>query len=132
LASPRITLDVPLMDDEHERLEILLDRASRTGDPDLPLLLVEVETETRAHFEREEDLMRYGSVPVLHCHLAQHKLFLSEFARGHEAVARGDMAQLRHFLCTALPQLLRDHVDTVDRVTASFLRSGDTPGKDLA
>jgi hemerythrin-like metal-binding protein len=110
------------MDDDHDRLETLLRQAPHTADADLPRLLDELEVETRAHFAREEELMRAHSVPVLDCHMVQHRLFLAEFDAGRAAVLTRDMAALRDFLQWTLPQLFAQHVDTVDRVTAGFLR----------
>lgn len=115
------TLGVPLMDEDHARLESLLQRVQDTDDKDLPSLLGEVECETRAHFGREEDLMRSRQVPILGCHVIQHHLFLSEFALGHAAAKQQNMTMLRHFLGNTLPRLLADHVNTVDRVTAGYL-----------
>jgi hemerythrin-like metal-binding protein len=122
--SPTIPLCVPVMDADHVRLETLLRRATAMGDAGLPALFEEIEAETRAHFGREEDLMRAAGVPVLCCHASLHEQFLSEFDRGRDAIAHGDMAALRLFLCAALPRLLLSHVDSADRVTASFLRGG--------
>ena len=65
--------------------------------------------------------MRSASVPVLHCHIAQHAQFLVAFNNGRQAVEQNDMLGLRSFLCTHLLQLFCDHVGTVDRVTAGFL-----------
>lgn len=122
---PNHILGVALMDDDHARLEALLSRVGDTQDEALPDLLTEIETETRAHFRREEDLMRAREAPILHCHVVQHELFLSRFSNAHEAVKTGDMQRLRHFLGSVLPGLLEDHVNTVDRVTAGFLRMDD-------
>lgn len=115
-------LGVPLMDDDHALLDELMSGASGAADAELPRLLAEIEAETRAHFGREESLMREAGVPILHCHEQQHALFLAEFRRGHEAVASGNLAALREFLADFLPGLFLDHVGSVDTMTASFLR----------
>jgi len=122
MTSPSLPLNVPVMDEDHARLEAMLERVAGATDAELPALLLAVEAETRSHFDREVDLMRAAAVPIVHCHIEQHSAFLREFARGHDAVARRDMAGLRQFLGAGLPQLLLQHVDTVDRVTASFLQ----------
>jgi hemerythrin-like metal-binding protein len=119
---PIATLGVPLMDRDHAHFAKLLLTIGEANDAALPELLLEVEDETRAHFAREEELMGSAGVPILHCHIAQHAQFLSEFDRAHDAVEQNDMAGLREFLCVELPRLFRDHVDTVDRVTSGFLR----------
>jgi hemerythrin-like metal-binding protein len=122
MASPAITLGVVLMDRDHEHLESLLNRVTATADEDLLQLFEKVETETRAHFDREEELMRSAGAPVICCHIEQHKMFLAEFAHGRDAIARDDMADLRLFLSVTLPQLFLAHIGSVDRITASFLK----------
>ncbi len=123
MTPPNLVLGVALMDEDHAHLEALFERVADTADAGLPDLLATAEAETRAHFEREENLMQRAAVPVLHCHVAQHRLVLAEFASGHDAAARGDAAALRRFLGNSLPALIEAHVDSADRVTASFLRN---------
>jgi hemerythrin len=123
---PIDTLGVPLMDKDHAHLDAMLLRASQAGEAALPELLMEIEAETRAHFGREEELMRSVGVPILHCHIGQHENFLSQFDQGREAAARGDGAGLRRFICVVLPELFREHVGTVDRITAGFLQDNVT------
>jgi hypothetical protein len=48
---------------------------------------------------------------------------LAEFATGHAAAREGDAEELRRFLGHSLPALIAAHIDSVDRVTASFLRN---------
>ncbi len=123
MTPPNIVLGVALMDEDHAHLETLFARVAETADAGLPALLAEAEAGTRAHFEREEVMMQSAGVPVFHCHVAQHRLLLAEFASGHAAARSGDAAGLRRFLGESLPALIAAHVDSVDRVTASFLRS---------
>jgi hemerythrin-like metal-binding protein len=111
------------MDDDHMRLEKLLGTVAGVTDEALPALLAVLEAEIRAHFAREEELMEAHGVEIYSCHVVQHRLFLAELAQGHAAAARADTGELRRFLADRLPRLLEQHVDTVDRVTASFLRS---------
>lgn len=120
---PNHKLGVTLMDEDHEHLEALFGRVAETADADLPAFLGEAETATRAHFEREESLMQSAGVPIFHCHAAQHKLLLAEFAGVHNAAGSGDMAGVRRFLGESFPSMIAAHVDSVDRVTASFLKS---------
>lgn len=110
------------MDEDHARLETLLERVAETASEDLPSLLAEAEAETRAHFKREEKFMEAAGVPVFHCHLAQHGLLLSGFSAAHAYAQSGDAAGLRRFLGETLPALIEAHVLSADRVTASFLK----------
>ncbi len=119
---PVVTLGVPLMDKDHAHLETLLLKINGASDAALPDLLQEIEAETRAHFGREEELMQSAGVPILPCHIGQHAQFLAQFERGREAAKQNGSRGLRHFLSTELPALFRDHVETVDRVTAGFLQ----------
>lgn len=122
MSAPLLPLGVAVMDEDHAQLESLLGSVAGVPDPALPDLLSRCEAETRAHFEHEEALMRDRGVPILHCHMQQHALFLAEFQAGHDAVATGDSVALRRFLAQTLPRLLLEHVDSVDRVTAAFLQ----------
>lgn len=115
------------MDRDHAALEELLAAAPSTHDDDLPDLLLRVEAETRAHFEREEALMQERALVVLSCHMLQHQMYLGKFQQGHEAVKLGDMTELRRFLTEILPVLLMNHVNTADRVTASMLLTAPLP-----
>lgn len=127
MSQPAISLGVPLMDADHAALEDLLATAPETDDQHLPDLLVRVEAETRAHFQREEALMQERALAVLSCHTLQHHMYLEKFRQGHEAVRLGDMAELRRFLTEILPALLINHVNTADRVTAGMLLTAPLP-----
>jgi hemerythrin len=122
MLSPDLRLGVPLMDEDHERLEQMLTHVPSAPDSELVRRLAEIEVETRAHFAREEALMRTADVPIMDCHIALHEHFLRAFAEAHEPAAAHDLTRLRHFLETTLPQMFAQHVDTADRATASFLR----------
>lgn len=118
---PQTTLGNPLMDNDHARLEALMAEAAVVADGELAARLRDVEAETRAHFAREEEMMRAAQLPILHCHIAQHAMLLGAFDEGRAAAAADDMPALRRFLGEILPQLIAAHVDSVDRVSASFL-----------
>jgi hemerythrin len=127
MREPTIMLGIPLMDRDHAVLEDMLARTSATDDAGLKALLIEIEQETRAHFEREEALMRDQSVPVLSCHMVQHAMLLGHFMQAHAAIASNDNQALRTFLADVLPALLDRHVNTADRVTAGLLGNVLTP-----
>jgi hemerythrin-like metal-binding protein len=131
MSQPELVLGVPLMDEDHARLEALFASIAGTPDNGLPALFDAAEAETKAHFEREEQLMRAADFPVLFCHVAQHKMILAEFENGRRAKDASDTAELRRFLTRTLPGLVSAHVASVDRVTAGFLKGEIVPG-DLA
>ena len=130
MTSPSLVLHVPLMDQDHARIEALLAQVPGAADQDLPRLLREIEVETVGHFDREEALMRLEGVPVLHCHIAQHRIILSALAEGHRAIEMGDMPALRRFLSVELAGAITAHIGSADRVTASFLK-GEISTEDL-
>lgn len=123
MTEPSIILGVPFMDRDHAALEDLLAKAAVTEDAALAKLLDEIEAETRAHFQREEALMREQCLAVLPCHMMQHEMLLSRFQLAHGAVICGDDKKLRQFLTDTLPALLFHHMNTADRVTAGMLLS---------
>lgn len=120
---PQTVLGNDLMDEDHARLEALFAGVASTADSDLALCLAEIEAELKAHFAREEAMMGDAGLPILHCHIAQHTMLLGELHAGHAAAEAGDHRGLRRFLGETLPQLIAGHIDSVDRVSASFLAS---------
>lgn len=131
MPKPHHVLSVPLMDEDHARLEALLNTVDSAADAALAGLFTDIERETREHFAREEDLMQRVGVPIYHCHVAQHRLLLDAFARGHAAIASGNTTLLRIFLTHEFPVILDTHIDSVDRVTASLM-SGEMPAEAVA
>lgn len=120
---PSIILGIPLMDEDHVVLESLLTQAASVDDAGLQDLLHHIEAETRAHFQREEDLMREAALTVLPCHMIQHEMFLGQFRHGHTALKQGDWQGARSFLTDHLPVILSRHINTADRVAAGMLKA---------
>ncbi len=127
MATTHATLGVPLMDADHATLEAMFERVSTTPDSGLAVLLAAIEAEIRAHFAREEDLMRAAGLPILHCHIAQHEMLLAELRHGHASAATDDAVTLRRFLGLTLPGLVNGHIESVDAVSATFLRRETSP-----
>lgn len=121
MSGPSIVLGVPLMDEDHFILENLLARAASVEDAELPELLKRVEAETRAHFCREEELMRESALTVVACHTIQHEMFLGQFRLGRARLDDGDFKGLRAFLAEGLPVAFSRHINTADRVAAGML-----------
>ncbi|MBV5265527.1 bacteriohemerythrin [Pinisolibacter aquiterrae] len=117
---PAIVLGVPEMDADHAVIEPMFERVSTTPDAALADLFREIEAEVIAHFAREEALMEREGVPVLHCHQAQHRLLLGEFAAARPSQDGFDAAALRERFAV-LAGFVAGHVGSVDRVTAQFL-----------
>ena len=118
--APQIPLGVPLMDEDHARLEALFETASSLPDAELGAFLARVRDELAQHFAREEELMRQHDAPVLHCHIAQHHMLLTEVDMAGTRAA-GDVSAQRRLLTRDLPALVLSHVASVDQVTSRFL-----------
>lgn len=120
---PSIILGIPLMDEDHVVLESLLTQAASVDDAGLQDLLHNIEAETRAHFQREEDLMREAALTVLPCHMIQHEMFLGQFRHGYTPLKQGDWRAVRFFLTDHLPVILSRHINTADRIAAGMLKA---------
>lgn len=124
-------LGVPEMDADHLEIAELFGRNAASGDEALPRVLDETEEAIRAHFAREEELMARHDVPVLFCHIAQHKKLMAEFTEARADLRDGRIDALRFRLKVLLPELVLAHVASVDRVTSMWIR-GEMQGADLA
>lgn len=120
MPAPRIPLGVPLMDEDHARLEALMATAPAVADADLPIFAARLHRELTGHFAAEEKLMRERGAPVLECHIAQHRMLLAEVEAGVER-AGADTDALRRHLGRDVPALVLAHVASVDQVAARVL-----------
>ena len=77
---------------------------------------------TREHFAHEEQLMQRVHFPPYIIHKKAHDQFLKELedavANWHAQQAIGPIDQFMRF---ALPRWMKDHISTMDYVTAGFL-----------
>jgi hemerythrin len=136
------TLEVGFMDEDHRQLAALLNRLARDygpvegrGDcpprrpaaPPLAEALEDLSRHARAHFLREEAVMRTDGYPWLDRHKGEHDLLLAELsflvrelhASGVERVAGGVLETLKDWLL--------GHILEQDRDLAEFLKRGDPP-----
>lgn len=120
MSAPKIPLGVPLMDEDHARIEALFETVADLPDDALPAFGARIQSVLAEHFAAEEDLMREHQAPVLECHIAQHRMLLAEVAAGAER-AGDDAAALRQHLGRDVPALVLSHVGSVDQVTSRFL-----------
>lgn len=123
---PEHPLGVKVMDDDHAVLEALLRGAATLPDDALPGALGEIAAEVEAHFHREEEEMRRHAVPVLFCHMAQHKRIVDLLAAAQKLAGPQDMVRLRTFLTVMLPGEIEAHINSVDRMSARFM-TGELP-----
>ncbi len=113
-----VALGIELMDQDHLRIEELIDDAATVPDGSLAALYARMAAELRAHFLREEDLMREREVPGLHCHVAQHRFLLDQI----EQAAALPASELRPRLQSVIRPLISSHVTTMDRIAAGFIK----------
>jgi hemerythrin len=79
---------------------------------------------TAAHFGREDDAMRRAGFPAFPVHHAEHVRVLAELDDEVRRFAEtGDAARLRAWTLGDVPAWFRDHIETMDLVTARFLAS---------
>ena len=79
---------------------------------------------TKAHFERENNLMETHSFPAFHCHHGEHV----EALQGLEEViaawqATADIESLSHYVREVWPKWYLQHIATMDTVTSAFIKS---------
>lgn len=120
MPAPRIALGVPLMDEDHARIEALLDEARTLPEAQLATFATRIHHELASHFAAEEELMRERGAPALDCHVAQHRMLLGEIQAGVER-AGADAAALRRHLGRDIAALVIAHVASIDQVAARFL-----------
>lgn len=108
-------LGVETMDEDHQRIDEMLDACAAASDDELLARYAALRAETAAHFEREEELMRIGRTPVYACHVAQHRRLLDDMDVPRDAAA------LRRYVEADLPRDIAAHVASIDQLTARFL-----------
>jgi len=135
------TLEVGFMDEDHRALAVMLNCLARDYGfgpgcpirrPDAPSLdeaLEKLLRHTRAHFQREEEVMRIDGYPSLADHKSEHDLLLAELSM----LARGLRASGRQWLDRDLLDSLKDwflgHLLEQDRELADFLKRSGPPGE---
>lgn len=127
MSEPKFPLGVSLMDEDHAHLEELFEQAAGIPDGDLLDFLKHCRDEIAAHFVREEALMTAQNVPVLHCHIAQHRRLVEDIDAVIVQGALSSAQFLRTYLVRDVPNLVMAHVASVDQVTAHFLRGDLDP-----
>jgi hemerythrin len=79
---------------------------------------------TAAHFGREDDAMRRTGFPAFPVHHAEHVRVLAELDDEiRRFAATGDVARLRAWVLGDVPEWFRNHIETMDLVTARFVAS---------
>lgn len=116
-----LSLGVSSMDSDHATIEALFAQAPHIQDDGLPAYFDAVRTEIQEHFLREEALMRQHQVPVLFCHMAQHRRILDTLDAAEKMLRNMAWKELRAFLTHDLPGIVQAHVASIDRLSANFI-----------
>lgn len=113
-----LNVGVAFMDEDHTvAARLINEMAASTGTERLGLLDHFIE-HTRAHFSREEEMMRRTGFLAAICHGDEHRRVLTELDGVRQRLAAGQ-EQDRYFRL-GLPMWLRNHRDTMDLVTAQY------------
>ncbi len=119
--SAALSLDMPAIDDGHQRLVELLDLAHEARDTSLVDRWRDLFTHTALIFEREDRWMnatRFSSGPV---HSTQHKVVLQVMSEGLAAGEAGDLATVRQ-MAGELGQWFANHSQSMNAALALHLR----------
>lgn len=114
------------MDRDHAVLEALFERVDQTADDQLMVLLDEIDAEMQDHFQREEEMMRAGALPVLACHIVQHEMLKGQIRQARRTIAVSDIEAWRRFISDVLPASMHRHINMADRLAAEMLRAAQT------
>jgi len=118
-------LPLGFMNDDHREELALMEAAAAAlvaGDREALVAGLEALAEhTRAHFEREEEVMRTVRFPAYPAHKAEHDRVLAELASEATAwLEAGDAARLLGYLDAVGAGWFPTHMATLDTVTARF------------
>ena len=121
-------LGYPQMDTVHQEFVAILGRLEVATDAELPALLEELATHTRAHFEMENTWMVDSAFPPRECHIDEHAAVMQSVDDVRLLLARGDTAVCRR-LVAELIQWFPSHADHLDSALAHWISKLRTGGK---
>ena len=122
---PIPNLSLGFMNDDHKEELALIEAAAAAlaaGDAEaLRAGLAALAVHTRAHFQREEEVMRAVRFPAYPVHKAEHDRVLAELAAEATAYAdTRDAARLLGYLDAVVASWFPTHMATMDTITARF------------
>ena len=125
------SIAVPSMDaTHHEEVELVnkigqLIKADQAGEPDRERLQAKLDEwveHTRAHFDRENQLMEIANFPAYGVHSYEHEQALVGLKAAVDAwQADQDMDALAHYVFVSWPEWFHMHVGSMDTMTALYL-----------
>jgi hemerythrin len=76
---------------------------------------------TKAHFARENELMRYTGFPAFDIHSSEHEIILEEMETViNNWLSNNDIESLSDYIFAHWPAWFKNHVETMDKATAHF------------
>lgn len=111
-----------VIDADHEVFVAQLNAAEAASDEEFPARVAELATHTREHFAREEAIMDETGFFAADMHKSEHRRVLAEVDAMAAKLAAGDLAAVRQWVASGLPEWFLQHRGTMDAVTAMFAR----------
>lgn len=117
-----LSVGVAGMDEHHRRFLELLSRLSEAAPAELPDLFRRFLDHLAEHFAYEEGLMEAHGFPALGEHRGEHRRVLAEAREMERSLERGRILLVRGYVRERVPEWFLLHRNTMDRITAAFLR----------
>jgi hemerythrin-like metal-binding protein len=119
--SDALSLDLPIMDDNHREFVDLLLAVNQASDGDLLTAWQTLVEHTDDHFGREDRWMADTRFSSTNCHSMQHQVVLQVMREGGVRGAAGDLALVRQ-MASELGIWFPQHAQTMDAALALHLR----------
>ncbi len=116
------------MDAVHQEFVAIASRLNSAGDSELPQLLEEFATHTRAHFEMEDRWMVETDFPPRECHIDEHAAVMQSVDDVRILLAKGDTEVCRR-LVQELILWFPSHAQHLDSALAHWISKLRTGGK---
>lgn len=126
--SDRFLLGYPQMDQVHQEFVGIVARMEHAADSDLPALLEDLATHTRAHFETENTWMLETAFPPRQCHIDEHAAVMQSVDDVRVLVAQGNLEVCRR-LVLELIRWFPSHADHLDSALAHWISKQRMGGK---
>lgn len=115
-----LNVGVEFMDDDHAEAAALINELAEAAGETRVAVMRRFCDHCRAHFAREEEMMKATGFFAFGCHAGEHQRVLAELA---DVLSRLELGQPQdEYFNRDLPVWLMNHRNTMDFVTAQFAR----------
>ncbi|PHS76858.1 MAG: hemerythrin [Rhodospirillaceae bacterium] len=122
-----LKLGLGFQDQDHEEAIALMNAMQTCSDADFPAAFAAHTEHLAAHLARENELMERIGFFAKDMHMGEHERVLAEVADMQAKIDAGDIATVRAYVENDLPQWFKDHLGSMDMMTAQFaLQMGET------